>query len=352
MRVAFHSSVESVAQGGGGVYAVSLASALSRWHDVDLFFPTMVEREEIDRFISGRADGVHVKADPIVSTTRLIGESRKALFDLSYDIVVVQSTHVPRAILNRRGYLLCEFPFQERLAWDDRVRLRGFSRIIANSAYTARWIERLWGRTAIVLHPPVAPIAPKEKRPSILAVGRFLSGGRSKRQVEMVGMFRELYRRGLREWDLHLAGFAQDPAYVEQVRRAAAGLPVHVHAGADRAVLEELYATSSIFWHATGEGADPEREPGRMEHFGIVTAEAMSAGCVPVVFNGGGQPEIVSDESTGVLWQTFDECLEATWRLIYDRERRESFARQGIERANTFSFPVFVERVQAIFAGA
>ena len=43
-----------------------------------------------------------------------------------------------------------------------------------------------------------------------------------------------------------------------------------------------------------GYGVDAQREPRRMEHFGMVATEAMAAGCVPIVFCGGGLPEIVS----------------------------------------------------------
>lgn len=62
--------------------------------------------------------------------------------------------------------------------------------------------------------------------------------------------------------------------------------------------IEKLYAESKIFWHAKG---FDELNPYKMEHFGISTVEAMSAGCIPVVINKGGQTEIVTD-GCGYTW--------------------------------------------------
>ncbi len=55
-----------------------------------------------------------------------------------------------------------------------------------------------------------------------------------------------------------------------------------------------------------------------MEHFGITTGEAMSAGCVPVVINKGGQPEIVRDGVDGFVWNDSRELKEITLKLITD----------------------------------
>jgi glycosyltransferase involved in cell wall biosynthesis len=249
----------------------------------------------------------------------------------------------------RNAHLICEFPFQRRLGPGSRLRLALFRSIVANSAYTARWIERRWGRTARVLHPPVFPIPAREKRPWIVAVGRFAGGGRSKRQVEMVEVFRRLKESGLAGWELHLVGTAQDRGYVRAATDAARGLPVVFHVDAARQELEEVCGASSLFWHFTGLGEDPEEAPERMEHFGIATAEAMSAGAVPVVVARGGQPEIVA-EGSGLLWETLEDCAEATLRLCEDATLRARLADGARRRAGAFSFPAFAKRAQELFA--
>ena len=80
-------------------------------------------------------------------------------------------------------------------------------------------------------------------------------------------------------------------------------------------LVEELFASSSIFWVATGLGEDEEKAPWLFEHFGITTVEAMAAGCVPVVIDKAGQREIVRHGTDGYRWTTLAE-LEALTRMV------------------------------------
>lgn len=248
------------------------------------------------------------------------------------DLLWVQSPHIPLFPLARRSILLTEFPFEtapRALLW--RRRLKAYD-VVANSEFTRGWIRRYWGVDARVVHPPVSEIEPGEKRPWILGVGRFTAGARDKRQQELVQAFRRLCDQGLRGWELHLAGLIEDRGTFERVKSEAAGYPIVLHGDASFPELTRLYAEASIFWHAVGLGVDPEREPHRLEHFGIVTAEAMTAGCVPVVIALGGQPEIVEPES-GFLWRTLEEMEARTLELVRDEARRERMSMRARETA-------------------
>lgn len=97
--------------------------------------------------------------------------------------------------------------------------------------------------------------------------------------------------------------------------------------------LEKLYAESGIFWHAKGFG---EENPFEFEHFGITTVEAMSAGCVPVVINKGGQKEIVA-EGSGFRWNTLEELAERTEWLIRNPEEADKIRTNSIERSKAFT---------------
>jgi glycosyltransferase involved in cell wall biosynthesis len=128
-------------------------------------------------------------------------------------------------------------------------------------------------------------------------------------------------------------------------------LTVSLHLDISRNELEQLYGKASIFWHAAGVQCDPEAEPECMEHFGIATAEAMSAGAVPLVVNRGGQPGILGDSESGILWNTFEECKDATWKLIHDQARLDQMSSRAVKRAGAFLFPAFARRVTEIFEG-
>jgi glycosyltransferase involved in cell wall biosynthesis len=87
-----------------------------------------------------------------------------------------------------------------------------------------------------------------------------------------------------------------------------------------------LLQSAKIYWHATGFAEDETTHPERMEHFGITTVEAMAAGCVPVVINKGGHPEIIQHGVNGFLWNTREELKQYTTVLIQDKALRGRMA--------------------------
>jgi glycosyltransferase involved in cell wall biosynthesis len=341
------SNVTDPRQGGGLPYVLAIAAALAEEDEVRVRFPAPLRTDLAERLFPVSLHGLRLEHDPRRSTLRR--ELADVLAGFAYRRVVVQATEVPRLRGLRNAHLVCEFPFQRQLGMTSRLRLSRFRSVVANSAYTARWIERRWGRTARVLHPPVFPIQPLEKRPWIVAVGRFAGGGRSKRQLEMVEVFRGLVERGLAGWELHLIGTGQDPESVRRVVEVSRELPVVIHLDASRRELEEVCGASSVFWHFTGALEDPEASPEKMEHFGIATVEAMSAGAVPVVVARGGQPEIV-EEGTGLLWETFEQCAEQTWRLCHDEPLRAHLCEAARRRAGDFAYPLFAAQVRELFS--
>jgi len=230
--------------------------------------------------------------------------------------------------------------------------LESYQVVAANSPYTAGWVEKLWGRQATVLSPPVRLRAGGTKQPVILAVGRFFPNvsGHSKKQLELVEAFRLACARGLEGWELHLVGGCNNSerGYVETVRKAAVGLPVRFHVNARGEDLTELFAAASVFWHAAGFGEDLQRHPDRFEHFGISVVEAMSAGAVPVVYEHGGPAAIVREARCGEVFATTDELATKTVALVRDDARRELLAGAARARAADFAYDHFAERLDEI----
>ena len=84
---------------------------------------------------------------------------------------------------------------------------------------------------------------------------------------------------------------------------------------------------------------------------GLSAAEAMSAGCVPVVVGRGGLTEVVGPELLEWTWQSWDECVEKTRVLIENPELRRSLAEKARHHAEGFAFPSFQERVRELVRG-
>jgi glycosyltransferase involved in cell wall biosynthesis len=230
--------------------------------------------------------------------------------------------------------------------------LSSYDKIVSNSEYGRDHAERLWRCEVTALQPPVTMHRPGDKQPIILSVGRFFAAkaGHSKKQLEMVQAFGRLVERTGTDWELHLVGGVDDEGgrYVQQVREASAGLAVVFHENATGAEVARLYGEASIYWHAAGFGEDAERHPDRLEHFGITTVEAMSAGAVPIVIGAGGQLESVENGVTGLHWTTVDELVDHTAKVIADADYRAELADAARAAASRFSPDVFAKRVNEL----
>jgi len=73
--------------------------------------------------------------------------------------------------------------------------------------------------------------------------------------------------------------------------------------------------------------------PEKMEHFGIVYAEALAAGTVPVAYRGGGVADIIAPSAGELIDRNPAALGRAVRRLLEDPERRAAMAEAGRLRA-------------------
>lgn len=301
---------------------------------------------------------------------------RNLRFDRSltapYDLFVYSGHGVPPVSSARAAMLYCHFPIEarpavelrttpawQRRSWIDRRirmaayeylwkrRMRGYSRLLANSQFTASWIEQLWGASAEVVYPPVSMEAPRgPKRNVIVSIGRFDPRDRKNVGAQLEALPEFLSKVGA-GWSLCLIGFSgeapADQNYLEQLRARVRGLPVELVVNAGRERVQRRLGEAKLFWHSRGlrrseEGALPAW---RMEHFGIATVEAMMAGCVPLVPAEGGQPEIVQDGITGFLCRDAETLVRHSIELANDDDRRVRMSALAADRSMAFRSEVF-----------
>ena len=112
--------------------------------------------------------------------------------------------------------------------------------------------------------------------------------------------------------------------------------------------LRSLYAHTSVYWHATGFGEDENKFPQKMEHFGISTVEAQSAGAVPVVIGKGGQKEIITNGKNGFLWQTKTQLHDLTLSLIENNDLMQKLSLAAVKNSKRFSQEKFIQAYEKL----
>jgi glycosyltransferase involved in cell wall biosynthesis len=207
---------------------------------------------------------------------------------------------------------------------------------------------RRWGVDCEVIYPPVdTHQQTRDKQNLILSVGRFTASGLSKKQLEMMTAFGELSNSLPSGWEYFSIGGVSDSIrdleYFSRVKRLTSEYRAHALPNIERSGLKQLYEKARIFWHAAGHAEDDEH-PELSEHFGIATVEAMSAGCIPVVIDKGGQTEIVEHGISGFLWNTLEELKKYTELLMRDEQLRARMEQAARARATLFSRDRFVSR--------
>jgi glycosyltransferase involved in cell wall biosynthesis len=235
----------------------------------------------------------------------------------------------------------------------NKMKLFRISKIIANSFFTKKIVDKEYGVDSVVLHPPVAvdEIKPGRKENIILYVGRFSKLKQSKGQEILIDCFKRLFRSGVNNYRLIIAGGAGVGTgdFLEFLKKKAQGLPIEIVENPSFKALTKLYSKAKIFWSAAGYGINERKNPEAVEHFGITVVEAMAAGVVPLVFNAGGFKEIVNGKF-GIIWNKKAELVRETKRLIADKSALLKYSQRCILRSRDFSYQVFSQSFRKLLS--
>jgi glycosyltransferase involved in cell wall biosynthesis len=235
-----------------------------------------------------------------------------------------------------------------------------YQKIISISEYSSFWIKKFWNKDSAILFPPVDTESFKsgennKKEKAILSVGRFFPEHHNKKQYELAATFIKMidkYPRDMKDYTLYLvggvSGISEHLEYIERIKKLSAGYPIEILSNVSFKELTGLFKKSSIFWHAAGLGEDENAHPEKFEHFGITTAEAMSAGCIPVVINKGGQKEIIEDGVDGFFFNDLQELSGQTLKIIRDEVDSGRIRKNAVRNCQKFSNSNFENELLSI----
>lgn len=342
--------------GGGEKYLLTIAEVLSEDHHVEILLPEASRIEEereraFRRFADLKLDKIKFRLGPFAAHEPWW---KRSLVTAEYDLFFYVTDGSFFWSKARKNVVIIQSPDTLNLGgWKQRIKQSPWKVKLCYSDYVRNWLERKWGIDVKVLPPAIDPstyrVAPKEK--IILMVGRFSKRPHDKKHTHMVGIFKEMIdQRMLDGWKMVIMGGLrrdqpEDVKYYEEVVAEAKGYPVEVVADASFNDLITMYAKAKIFWHATGFKEDLDKVPERAEHFGITTVEAMASSAVPIVVNSGGQPEIVQQEVSGLLWDNTDQLKEMTIQIAHNDHKREIMAIAARRRAFDFDKKTFRKKL-------
>lgn len=359
--------------GGGEKYICKIAERLNEKNEVYFIMLKNINTKELEKRLNINMCNVKIialkgphlffiKLPIIRMLSRIHALSQESI---NYDLFINQEhfscipSHAKKSILiceeppvNSKNIFKMAYTYFIHLLYDPK--LKTYDKIVTNSNYTKKWAQKWYQKNIYVLYPPAEQFTPCPKKNMILSVGRFFKKGHSKKQLELIRIFKQIYEENenLKNWEYHLVGGvsfdSQNRKYLAKCKDEAQGYPIYFHINASFEDLKQLYGTSRIFWHAAGLNENEKRHPDRMEHFGITTVEAMSAGCVPVVINKGGQAEIVSNMIDGFSWNTIEELKKYTLTLINDNITLEKFSQAAIDKSKEFQIDRFNYNVDLI----
>ena len=328
--------------GGGERYTMSFAKVLlENGYKVDLEWNSRSVIEKIEKRFGINIDGINI----VENIKR--GEGYDLCFWLSDGSIPL--------LKSRNNILHFQFPFKDTNGnfLLNKMKFFRVGSIVCNSYFTKRFVDKEYGVKSIVIYPPVdvEHIKPKRKENIILSVGRFSQLTQAKNQDFLISAFKKLLKGGIEGWRLILAGGTEvgvTESFFKKLTESARNYPIQIIENPNYKELYKLYGISKIFWAATGYGISEEKDPEKVEHFGIAVVEAMAAGCVPCVFEAGGFKEIISDDYNGLLWKKESELVRKSKLLIGNQKRLRSLAQVAKESSKIYEYQRFKAEVEKI----
>lgn len=232
-------------------------------------------------------------------------------------------------------------------------------RFISNSYFTQSALQK-WNINSKVIYPYLNEDYIKLKTDTlkkdkiILSIGRFYRHLHSKKQAEIIKVFKQFKQNSnlFKDFTLILAGGLkeEDKDYFNQLESLTKGrLDILFKTNLSYKELCKLYQNSQIYLHFTGYNTDETLNPQLVEHLGIAPLEAMSCGCLTFAYNAGGLKELISDNKNGFLFKNEAELFNKIVHVLKNPVKQKHIIKQAKQTVREkFSYEIFKKRVKEV----
>lgn len=207
---------------------------------------------------------------------------------------------------------------------------------ITCSEWTRADIRTIYGIDAKIAYPPVLPVpvsnTTAKRKDGFVFVGRISP----EKRIEDIIAIGDIIRARGYPFELHIIG----PAYRKEYADYIFGLAkeradwVHIEGLADRKRLGEFLSTYTYGINCTKD-----------EQFGISLVEMIYAGCLPFVYNGGGQLEVI-DKNKDLYFSSLEEAAEKILHVQKDEALKTKLLKQLHSHAQKFSTSAYMHNIQ------
>lgn len=329
--------------GGGERYTLTFAKVLAEeGFDVDIEWKEVSIKEKLSKRF-----GIKLPANIKIVDSIKRGEN----YDLCF---WVTDGSIPTLRANK-NYLHFQFPFHDVNGNSllNKMKLFRINKVICNSNFTKKIVDKEYVFESVVLYPPVDTLSFKQKRKvnQICYVGRFSTLVQNKGHDVLIEQFKKLTKdKRFWDWKLVLAGGTEVGGvdYIKALKKHAHGFNIEFMESPSFDKLKTLYGESKLFWSASGFGVDEQKNAEKTEHFGITLVEAMTAGCVPIVYFAGGHKEIVANNDNGYLWTAKSDLIKLTDKVISTPRLLTELSKRAVETSKKFGYEEFKKTVLQI----
>jgi len=279
-----------------------------------------------------RALAAEERVDVALSTHNEMDFGRPGLQYVHYPWAYFPRPEIEMQWFHRIPGVLAAYRGMCQLIAGGSLQGRGLNLSLANSAFVAGKIKRVYGANTEILYPPVPGSFPdvpwQERRSAAVAIGRMHPVKRWEMAVEIV----ELARSRGGDIGLTLINQPDRIDYGRRIAGLAAGRPwFRLLTGITR---EQLAA--EVAHHRYGIHTMED------EHFGIAVAEMVRAGCIPLVHDSGGPVEIVGGHRE-LRFRTAEEGAAALQAVMEDGGLQDRLRTALAQQRERFSVEAFCE---------
>lgn len=326
--------------GGGERYTLTFAKVLAEeGYDVDLEW----DNNDIKKKMSKRF-GLKLPQNIKIVDSVNRGEN--------YDLIFWVSDGSIPTLRARKNYLHFQVPFHDvnGSSLINKMKMFRINRVICNSLFTKKVIDKEYGFESDVLYPPVDVVSfrPRRKINQICYVSRFSNLTQNKGHEILIEQFKILVKlKKFGDWRLVLAGGTEigSDEYLKHLKKISEGFNIQFFESPTFETLKDIFGQSKIFWSGSGFEVDEKINPERTEHFGITLVESMSAGCVPVAYSAGGHKEIIESGINGYLWSGVDELVNISQKIVGTPKLLVTLSKNAIKSSKKFGYEIFKKEV-------